>query len=490
MPPPPPRALGRYEILAEIGRGATTVAYRARDPELDRVVVVKALLLPKDAEAERSAFEARFLEEARRASLVSHPGLVATHDCGKDEGSGTLFVVQELVAGRSLAQALVPGEPRPWRDALALVGRVGQALQQVHAAGLVHRDVRPSNILLQDGGGPKLADSGVARYESSRLTLTNLRQAFGEPLYSSPEEAVGERVDARADVFALGAVAYRLLTGHDAFAAESPQRILARVLHDRPRPPSEIVPGLPAGVDQVLETALAKSRKDRYADANAFCDDVGDLLAGRPPRHARTGAARPDTARFLADASAEVEPGQGTATGSVRVRRRAVVRVGVGLGALALVAGLELLRREVEAPVAAPAGRPTLELESREEPRPLSDISELPSIEEPKPVARLAIDFKHTLERGTLVVSVDGTPVLERRVTGAVKKSLLGIKLREGRLRQVVEVAPGPHEISVRVSWGDDRRADTIAGSFAAGATRRLSARLARLGKSLSLEWE
>ena len=116
---PLPSVVGRYEVQQEIGRGPTAVAYQARDPVLDRIVVVKAVLLPPDTSPEeRAAFEARLLEEARRASQLSHPGLVAIHDCGKDAATGALFVVQEHIAGASLQQALVPGEPRPWEEAL------------------------------------------------------------------------------------------------------------------------------------------------------------------------------------------------------------------------------------------------------------------------------------------------------------------------------------------------------------------------------------
>jgi hypothetical protein len=370
----------------------------------------------------------------------------------------------------SLDLILVPGEPRPWGEALRVVVGVGRALQELHAAGIVHRDVRPGSILLPGSGAPKLADAGTARVAAS-------------PLYASPEQAVGESVDARADIFALGAVAYRLLTGRDAFFAESPERILARVIHDHPRPASALVPGLPSGVDDVLAMALAKSRKDRYADVGAFCDDLDDLLAGRPPRLARESAARVDTARFLQAAGS---PSAADGTASARFVRRPFARALVGLLALALVAGLELLRRKVEEPVAAPGGPPAVEPARREETTVPTSLAGLPSRDE----ARLAIDFKHPIERGTLVVLVDGSPVLERRISAAVTKTLLGIKLREGHLHQVVEVTPGRHEIGVRVRWADEQRTDSITAVFAAGATRRLSAKISRVGNRLSLDWE
>ena len=454
--------------------------------------MIKSVLLPPDtSDQEREAFEARFREEARLASLLEHPSLVATHDFGKDPETGALFVVQEHVAGTPLQQVLVPGEPRPWQEALRLLSAVGRALQQLHASGLVHRDVRPSNILLLESGTPTLADSGFARFETSRLTLTSVRQAFGAPLYMSPEQAVGERVDGRSDLFALGAVAYRLLTGRDAFAAETPQKILARVVHDRSQPPSALIPGLPSGVDDVLSRALAKSRKDRYADANSFCDDLDELLAGRPPINARAGRKGEDTASFLA-AGAALPSGDSTGTGSLRLHRRPMFRGLVGLVALALVGGLELLRRALDSADPSPGGRRPMEPLPRSEdlPNPKND-SQLPSLEEtPSPIARLSIDFKHTLEKGTLVVSVDGAKILQRRFSGTIKKSLFGIKLRGGRLLQVIELPPGRHELAVQVLWADDERTRKIAGNFTTGATRRLSITVGRIGKSLSVEWE
>jgi hypothetical protein len=160
----------------------------------------------------------------------------------------------------------------------------------------------------------------------------------------------------------------------------------------------------------------------------------------------------------------------------------------VGLAALALVAGLEVLRRTLDAPASPFAGPPEVEPARREVDGGPTPVPGLPSRDvEP---ARLTIDFKHTLEKGTVIVLVDGSPVLERRIRGAVKKSLFRIKLREGRLFQSVEVPPGRHEIAVRVLWEDDQRMDTITGEFTAGATRRLSATLGRIGKQLSVAWE
>jgi hypothetical protein len=396
-------------------------------------------------------------------------------------------VVQGHVAAKTLAETLVPGEPRPWEEALRTAIAVGRALQPLHAAGLVHGALRPGTVLLPEGRPPELAQEALALSEPSRHEVTRSPQARVDLLYLSPEQAVGERLDARSDIFALGSLAYRLVTGRDAFEAETAQQILARVSHDRVQPPSQLVPELPPGVDDVFGHALATARKDRYADVGTFCDDLDEILAGRPPRHARPQVVQQDAGRFLSAAPASGDR-ESSAAGGMQQRRPAMVRVAAALLALGMVGGLELLRRELEAPDTAPLGPPTVDPDRREIARPSPDGLELPSLA--PETARLAVDFGHPLETGTLVVMVDGSPVLERRLSAAVKKSLFGIKLREGRLREVIDVAPGRHEIAVRVSWGEDQRNERIAGQFSAGRTRRLAASLARFGKRLSLEWQ
>jgi hypothetical protein len=398
-------------------------------------------------------------------------------------------VAEEEVAGTFLSQALVAGEPLPWPEALRVVASLGRALEELHAAGLVHGAVRPGNIVLLGPGTARLADGSL-----SRSAPAGAEEAVATPLYSSPERAVGERGGASSDIFALGAVAYRLLTGRDAFEADTPGKILARVIHDRPRRASTIVLGLPPGADEVLWKALAKPRKERYATAGLFREDVEDLLAGRSPRHATAQGSRVDTSRFLAAAGSDGGPGEatGTGTGSHRVdRRRPVVRALVGLLALTLVGGLELLRREIEGPERTPAGPPSAEPVRRGGETSREDVvADLPSIADPAPLARLSLDFRHTLEKGTLVLSLDGGTILESRVSGAVTRKFLGIKLREGRLRQVIAVSPGRHQIRLSVRWSDDERSETITGDFTAGATRKLYARLGRIGKPLSVEWQ
>ena len=489
MEKPPPETLGRYELLELLASDATTLAYRGRDPELDREVLVEAPAIPDDAtESERATFAERFLEQARRAAAVTHSSLVVIHDCGRDQLTGRPFVVQDLVPGGTLAEALRPGQPWPWDEALRLVAAIGRAIQQLHAAGLVHGAVKPANVRLPEGRPPKLADAGLTRFETSRLHSSKVRDAVLEPLYLSPEQVVGERVDARSDIFSLAALAYRLVAGHDAFAADTPPEVLARVSHDRPRPASHLVEGLPPGLDDVLGQALATARKDRYADIGAFCDDLDALLSGQPPRHARREAARQDTDRFLAAAPASAE-GDSNVTGAMLKRRRSFLRIAAAVAALALVAGLELVRRQLETPDGAAAAPPSVALDRREGVQPPPDGVELPSLASAE-AARLSLDFRHTLERGTVVVTVDGATVLERSVSAGVKKSLFGVKLREGRLREVIEVPSGRHEVAVRVSWGDGQRSERVAGLFKAGATRRLTARVARVGKRLSLEWE
>ena len=202
----PGSTIGRYEILREIGRGAMGVVYEARDPALDRTVALKVIQPSAEGEAAR-VFEERFLAEARIAAALQHPGIVVVHDVGRDPATGTLFIALELLRGQTLDDLVAAG-PLDWRTALHLVAQVARALHHAHRQGVVHRDVKPANVVVLPSGEVKVMDFGIARLESARQHLTTKGEFIGTPLYTAPEQANTEDVDGRADVFSAGVVLY------------------------------------------------------------------------------------------------------------------------------------------------------------------------------------------------------------------------------------------------------------------------------------------
>ena len=202
---------------------------------------------------------------------------------GRDPTTGALFIALELLRGETLADLGARG-PVEWPTVLRLVAQVARALHHAHLAGVVHRDVKPANVVVLPSGEAKVMDFGIARLESASHRLTTTGEFIGTPLYTAPEQAKTEEVDGRADVFSLASVAYTLLTGRAASAPTIPG-IVHRVVYEEPDPPSRFVPGLPGDVSRILAGALAKSPADRYPTAEAFAEDVEDVLAGEPPRH-------------------------------------------------------------------------------------------------------------------------------------------------------------------------------------------------------------
>ena len=292
----PPTILGRYQIQRELGRGMMGVVYEARDSALGRRVALKTIRLahqlPPD---ERERFEKRFLVEAQAAAGLSHPGLVVVHDVGRDPASEMLFIALEYLEGRTLAEEMAGGKPLEWRGALRIAAQLAEALHHAHAHGIVHRDIKPANVMMLASGQPKVMDFGIAKVPASQLTSTG--QLFGTPLYMSPEQAGGEAVDARSDLFSLGCVLYEMLTGRRCFEAPSVPAILLRVLKEDPPPPSRLVPGIPPTLDGILAKAMAKDRSRRYADGRALAEDLEDVLGGRAPRHAPSGPPAGDLTR-------------------------------------------------------------------------------------------------------------------------------------------------------------------------------------------------
>ncbi len=264
-----PRSVGRYTITEELGRGAMGVVYRAVDPTLDRPVAVKAIAartaaIPLSAEE----LEARFVREARMASRINHPGVVTVYDAGRD--GDLLYLVMELVEGESLAARLARREFPPPSRALEIVACVADALGAAHALGVVHRDVKPGNIVLAKDGRVKVADFGVAKAIGEDTNLTRTGTVVGSPAYMAPEQVRGEELDGRADLFSLGVVLYELLLRRKPFPADTVTTLIYQILHEDPLADPQVLATLGEEPADLLRRCLAKRREHRIPDASAF----------------------------------------------------------------------------------------------------------------------------------------------------------------------------------------------------------------------------
>ncbi|HYX52317.1 MAG TPA: serine/threonine-protein kinase [Candidatus Limnocylindrales bacterium] len=276
--------LGRYEILAELGRGAMGAVFRARDPRIDRTVAIKTIGVPGADRKSLNDYRERFFREAQAAGRLSHPGIVTIFDVSEDQTTLTPFIVMEFVNGTPLNEyvSVASQGHLPLDAALDLVQQLAEALHYAHSAGIVHRDIKPANILITGEGRAKIADFGIAKAAMSEATVPG--QVMGTPGYMSPEQINGRLLDGRSDLFSLGVIAYWLLTGQKPFEGESITEVCVRVVSQEPALPSSVYPTLGQDFDYVLGRALAKDPAQRYQNGKAFALDVQDLLAGRAPR--------------------------------------------------------------------------------------------------------------------------------------------------------------------------------------------------------------
>ncbi|MDB4892103.1 MAG: protein kinase [Gemmatimonadetes bacterium] len=293
----------QYLVDAEIGRGGMAVVYRATDLRLHRRVAIK--VLPPELAFNADVRE-RFLREAQTSARLAHPSIVPIYTV--DEREGIVYFVMALVDGESLAQRLVR-EPRlPIAEARTLLAGVADALSYAHSQGVVHRDVKPDNIMLDmSTGRPMVTDFGIARAAQGDTRLTVTGVAIGTPAYMSPEQALGEReLDGRSDIYSLGIIGYQLLAGETPFKASNTPAMLVKHVSESPRPLSQLRPDVPPALGHAIARALAKKPDDRWADAAAFRDallDTRDLPqqtpawpTSQPPEHRFTEQApqRPD----------------------------------------------------------------------------------------------------------------------------------------------------------------------------------------------------
>jgi len=290
--------IGRYEILDEIGRGGFATVYKARDTKLKRDVALKVLHPQLTTDPQ---FVQRFHQEAEAAAKIEHPHIVTIYDVGEEDGQH--YLAMTLLPGRTLDKWLVGG-PLPAERAISIVEQIAEALDAIRAQGLVHRDVKPGNIMVDDAGQATLLDFGIVRAaEGTQITKT--MAVLGTPTYMAPEQAEPEGaadVDWRADVYALGVVAYEMLVGQPPFIGKSSTAVLYKHVHEAPPAPTRLNPALPPRLEPVLLKGLAKRREDRFQRAGDLAAELRRALLVRS--RVRKPKRREDDRRRRIDAAA------------------------------------------------------------------------------------------------------------------------------------------------------------------------------------------
>lgn len=327
--------LGRYRVLGELGRGAMGIVYKVHDERLDRVIALKTIRKDRvlaEGESEQDVLD-RFRREAQSAGKLSHPGIVTIYDIS-EEGND-LYLAMEFVDGDPLGQRMRATPRMPIAEAARIVTGICDALAYAHAHGVVHRDVKPDNVMCCPNGTMKLTDFGIARVVSG--PATHVGRPMGTPRYMAPEQWRGDAVDGRADVYAVGIILYELLTGRPTFVTHTPSELRDRVLHEEPALPSLVNRALPVAVNSIVRRAIAREPGDRYATADELARALAPFVTGEvvaePEPDLATAVtavrASPVESTVAASKPAGMTPGGGTG------RMIALV-----VGALGVIAGM------------------------------------------------------------------------------------------------------------------------------------------------------
>ncbi|MBP8604380.1 MAG: serine/threonine protein kinase [Phycisphaerae bacterium] len=324
-----------YKILGKLGSGAMAVVYKAKQISLDRTVAIK--VLPKKF-VQKSDYVERFYKEGRIAAKMNHNNIVQAIDVG--EVGGLYYFVMEYVEGRTLYDDLSKGKIFSEKEAIDIVLQLASALGHAHSLGLVHRDVKPKNIMISKDGVVKLADMGLAR-ETTDVKAAKHEQgkAFGTPYYIAPEQIRGlVDIDGRADIYALGATLFHMVTGRVPFEASTPSEVMRKHLKEPLTPPDHINTSLTAGISEVIEVMMAKEREERYRNMEEVIADLQAVRDGKPPLLARQ--------KFDVEALEQLEEGMAieTAAGTERVyTEEMIAKYRIGLLALGILSAILLL---------------------------------------------------------------------------------------------------------------------------------------------------
>ena len=446
-------SLGRYLVEAEIGRGAMGVVYRARDPKIDRLVALKTISLAEKEEKEEQEYRERFVQEARAAGRLSHPGIVTIHDAGEDSETHEPFFVMEYVAGQPLSDTLADaGGKLPVSEALRFACEIADALQYAHERGVIHGDIKPANILVTAEGRAKIADFGVARLNQS--VATHAGKIFGSPAYMAPEQLSGHDPDARSDLFSLGVMLYSMLTGFRPFQGNSAATVCFKVMNVEPVPVTAFQAELPPELDHIVSRAIAKNPEQRYQSGAELAAEIRAFM--------RNDASIAEATTFFTrvleqDRTARREQH------SIRVSKRLVWQLALAVLLIAIsLTAWEFGRQyaaagKLEPPRPAVVSAPPIQKSPASlasiETRFVEKRSKHSSPERPRAAAQLAkmrVDILHHFPSGKASVWLDQHLILDQQLSGDHHHNTIFHSVEMDETANL-ELASGKHKLLVRV---------------------------------------
>jgi serine/threonine protein kinase len=521
---PETKRFGRYEVVAELGRGAMGVVYKARDPQIDRLVAVKTVSLWGQEPDEEKEFRLRFMNEAQAAGRLHHPGIVAVFDVGESSENRDPYLVLEYVAGESLSRILSREKKLPPLRAMKVAEEIADALDYAHAQGVIHRDVKPANILVTETGHAKIADFGIAKLNLAHFTIPG--RVLGTPAYMAPEQLSGEGADGRSDLFSLGVILYAMVTGHSPFQGDSATTVCFKVANREPIAASALDMTLPPQMDAIISRAMAKDPAERYQKGADFAEDLRILQQAFKPGTTTTRSRAITATGILSgsqpDGKASAAQAASAIAGALQVRRllnKATLRdlilgaaTVVLLGILAVQ--LKLFQSASSGALNPTGGTPAIlpAVSSAAQPRASGQgtqpVTEQPSTkakhkrasaktsQAPRtivvPTSTLDLAVQHQFKDATLYVWVEDKLILKLPLHGAPQKRLVMFGGIRGAESQTLKIPAGKHGLRFRALSADQTidLSRTISAEFIGGDTKSLQITIDKHNTEMHLAWQ
>ena len=510
---------GRYEVVAELGRGAMGVVYQARDPQIARLVAVKTVSLSGQEPDEEKEFRLRFLHEAQAAGRLHHPGIVGIFDVGENPENQDPYIVLEFVAGEPLNRILAREKKLPLETALRLAEEIAEALNYAHAQGVIHRDIKPGNILVTEDGHAKIADFGIAKLNLAHFTLPG--RVLGTPAYMAPEQLSGEGVDGRSDLFSLGVILYAMVTGHSPFQGNSATTVCFKVANREPVTASALDMALPHELDEVIARAMAKDPEQRYQQGAEFAEDVRELqklikpasttasLRTAPRSGTRsTGTRTASTGKTLSGARRAQDVADAVNAAGIRKLPIRDLILGAVTVIILIVAGVESKlfvaspKASIHTSEAAPISPAAPSVESARLVTPAVAASPTPrkghagashaAKQIVVPLSTLDLAVQHQFKDATLFVWVDDKLTLTRQLHGSAQKHLVVFNGLHGSESETLKIPAGKHLLRIRTLSADQTidLSRSVSAEFVGGGEKSLQVTIDKHNTVMKLSWQ